>query len=87
MDDNQVDAKLRNILVDILGIDRDRANALLPESGLFGTLPELDSMAVTNLLAEVEDRLGIVIDDDEVNGDMLETYGSLLIFVGAKGAR
>jgi acyl carrier protein len=51
---------------------------------LFGHLPELDSMAVAGLLTEVEDRLGIIIEDDEVDGEMLETYGALLAFVRAK---
>ena len=41
-------------------------------------------MAVAGLLTEVEDRLGIVIDDDEVDGEMLETYGALLAFCEAK---
>jgi acyl carrier protein len=53
---------------------------------LFGTLPELDSMAVAGLLTEIEDRLDIVIDDDEVDGELLETYGNLLAFVTAKRA-
>ena len=56
------------------------------DTGLFGHLPELDSMAVAGLLTEIEDRLGIVIEDDEVDGEMLETYGALLGFVEAKRA-
>ncbi len=84
-DTDQLEAKLRDVLVDILGINHDVANRLTPESGLFGTLPEFDSMAVTNLLGEIEDRFGIIIDDDEVDGDMLETFGNLVEFVHAKG--
>jgi hypothetical protein len=41
-------------------------------------------MAVAGLLTEMEDRLDIVIDDDEVDGELLETYGSLLAFAEAK---
>jgi acyl carrier protein len=41
-------------------------------------------MAVAGLLTEVEDRLGIIIEDDEVDGEMLETYGAMLAFVRAK---
>ena len=41
-------------------------------------------MAVAGLLTEIEDRLDIVIDDDEVDGEMLETYGALLAFAEAK---
>ena len=45
---------------------------------------ELDSLAVAGLLTEIEDRLGILIDDDEVDGDMLASFGSLLAFTRAK---
>jgi acyl carrier protein len=78
------DDLLRAILRDVLGLSPARAAALESDSGLFGHLPELDSMAVAGLLTEVEDRFGIVIDDDEVDGEMLETYGALLEFVRLK---
>lgn len=78
------DAVLRQVLRDVLGLSAERVAAFTPDTGLFGHLPELDSMAVAGLLTEVEDRLGIVIDDDEVDGEMLETYGALLAFVQAK---
>lgn len=80
----RIDRELRSVLVEILGIDPEEAADLGPDSGLFGHLPELDSMAVAGLLTEVEDRFNIVIDDDEVEGEMLETYGGLLSFVEAK---
>ena len=79
-----VEATLRSIFVDVLGVSATRAAAFTDDSGLFGTLPELDSMAVANLLTEVEDRLGIVIEDDELDGEMLETFGSLRAFVAQK---
>ncbi|MET0180791.1 MAG: acyl carrier protein [Novosphingobium sp.] len=78
------DSALRAILRDVLGLDGDQVAAFEPDSGLFGSLPELDSMAVAGLLTEIEDRLAIVIDDDEVDGELLETYGNLLAFVEAK---
>ena len=81
---SETDRVLRQVLQDVLGIATDRAAAFNAETGLFGHLPELDSMAVAGLLTEIEDRLGIVIDDDEVDGEMLETYGALLDFVEAK---
>ena len=85
--DNQTDAtdhELRQILQDVLGLSRGRVARFEADSGLFGHLPELDSMAVAGLLTEIEDRLDIVIEDDEVDGEMLETYGALLAFVEAK---
>ena len=42
---------------------------------LFGALPEFDSMAVAGLLTELEERLGILIEDHEVDADMMETFG------------
>lgn len=79
-----IENALRAILVDVLGVSRERASTFTAETGLFGALPELDSMAVAGLLTEIEDRLGIVIDDDEVDGEMLETFGSLVAFAVRK---
>lgn len=87
MDRNAIDSELKSIIADVLGIDAAQAEALGPDSGLFGHLPELDSMAVAGLLTEMEDRLDIVIEDDDVDGEMLETYGGLLAFAEAKLAR
>ena len=41
-------------------------------------------MAVAGLLTEMEDRLDIVIEDDDVDGEMLEKFGGLLAFAEAK---
>ena len=82
--DSTTDQRLRLILIDVLGLSPDRVAGFSAETGLFGHLPELDSMAVAGLLTEIEDRLDIVIDDDEVDGEMLGSFGSLRNFVEAK---
>ena len=79
-----LDQELKGLIADVLGLDPAQAAAFGPDSGLFGHLPELDSMAVAGLLTEMEDRLDIVIEDDDVDGEMLETYGGLLAFARAK---
>ena len=79
-----IEDQLRAILRDVLGIDAARAAALDETTPLFGAMPELDSMAVAGLLTEIEDRLHILIDDDEVDGEMLESFGSLTAFVRTK---
>jgi acyl carrier protein len=84
--DSDADRTVRQVLADVLGLAPERVADFTPETGLFGHLPELDSMAVAGLLTEIEDRLGIVIEDDEVDGEMLETYGALLAFCEAKKA-
>lgn len=78
------DQKLRAILSDVLGLKPGQADAFTAETGLFGDLPELDSMAVAGLLTEMEDRLDILIDEDEIDGELFETYGSLLAFARSK---
>lgn len=81
---SDTDSTLRAILKDVLGLSAERVAAFDATTGLFGELPELDSMAVAGLLTEIEDRLDIVIEDDEVDGELLESYGNLLSFLEAK---
>ncbi|HEY5722986.1 MAG TPA: phosphopantetheine-binding protein [Allosphingosinicella sp.] len=83
-DAEDVDSTLRAVLVDVLGLSRDRVAGFDSTTALFGALPEFDSMAVAGLLTELEERLGILIEDHEVDADMLESFGSLLAFAKAK---
>lgn len=78
---------IRSLLSDVLGIAQDRAATFTDTTELFGSLPELDSMAVANLLAELEDRMGIIVEADEVDGDMLGSFGGLVDFVEGKLSR
>jgi acyl carrier protein len=84
---DQIETRVRDVIRDVLGVSQQRVDAFTRQTGLFGSLPELDSMAVANLLTELEDRLGIIIDDDEVDGDMLADLGGLVDFVTAKSLR
>ena len=79
-----IETTLRSVLTDVLGIAPERVATFDETTLLFGALPELDSMAVAGLLTEIEDRLGIVIEDEEVDGEMMESFGSLLHFVRNK---
>jgi acyl carrier protein len=81
---SQVETTVRAVMRDVLGISQERVDAFNATTPLFGALPELDSMAVAGVLTELEDRLGIVIEDDEVDGEMLETFGALTRFAMAK---
>jgi acyl carrier protein len=81
---SEIEATVRAVLVDVLALSPDRAETFRADTPLFGALPELDSMAVAGVLTELEDRLGIVIEDDEVDGEMLETFGALVTFAAGK---
>jgi acyl carrier protein len=79
-----VERILRAVLEDVLGLDPVRVAGFDDATPLFGALPEFDSLAVAGLLTALEERLGIVIEDDEVDADMMETFGALLAFARSK---
>jgi acyl carrier protein len=83
-DEDEVAATLRAVLADVLGLDEARVARFDDGTALFGALPEFDSMAVAGLLTELEERLGILIEDHEVDAEMLESFGALLAFLRAK---
>jgi acyl carrier protein len=61
-----------------------RAAKFTADTPLLGAVPELDSLAVAGLLTALEDRFGVVIDDDEIDGAVFATVGSLTAFVKNK---
>lgn len=83
-DEEEIDSTLRAVLVDVLGLPEARVQAFDEGTALFGAMPEFDSMAVAGLLTELEERLGILIEDHEIDADVLENYGNLLGFAKAK---
>jgi acyl carrier protein len=74
---------VKAVLVDTLGLG-DRADELDARTRLFGELPELDSMAVVELVYALEDRFAITIDGDEITAEVFETLGSLSTLVADK---
>ncbi len=73
----------RNILSDVLSLG-ERKSQLKEDSVLLGNIPELDSMAVVNVITALEDHFGITVDDDEISAQTFETLGSLTRFVEQK---
>ncbi|MFJ9737224.1 acyl carrier protein [Streptomyces sp. NPDC101166] len=61
----------------------DRADDLGPETGLYGNLPELDSLTVVKLIVALQKRFGIEIGI-EVVGETFDTLGRLAAFVESK---
>jgi acyl carrier protein len=77
--------RVRDIIVRVLGIE-DRADRIDATTPLFGSIPELDSMAVLELATVLEQEFEIVIDDDDFTGEVFETVGSLAAFVEQRAA-
>lgn len=61
-----------------------RGMAFDDSTPLMGAVPELDSMGVVSLLTAFEERLGFAVDDDEIDGSIFATFGTLLEFVKGK---
>ena len=82
----EIEDKTRTLLSDILGLSAEQVAAMNDDTELFGALPELDSMAVAGLLTEMEDRFDIIVDDEDVDGELFATFGNLVGFVQSKVA-
>ena len=75
--------EVKKILSDVLSLG-ERKNSLKEDSSLLGSIPELDSMAVVNLITAMEEHFGITVDDDEITASTFETVGTLTRFVEQK---
>ena len=75
--------QVRQIIGDVLQLG-DRTATLQPDTVLLGNIPEFDSMAVLAVLTDLEDRLDIEFDDDEISAEIFETLGALSDFVESK---
>ena len=85
MDEAATFEAVRDVVVTTLGIE-ERTAALDRDTVLLGGLPELDSMAVLEVVEALESRFGFEIDDTELTGEVFETLGSLTQFVADKAA-
>jgi acyl carrier protein len=74
---------VKAVVVDTFGLE-DRANTLDAASPLFGSLPELDSLGVAELVVALEQRFDIEFDGDDVSAETFETLGSLAAVVEDK---
>lgn len=61
-----------------------RSRDFTRDTPLLGAVPELDSMGVVAIITALEDRFGLSVDDDEIDGAVFRTWGTLLDFVTAK---
>ncbi len=78
-----VETQVLRLLDEVLSLD-GRSASFTRDTQLLGAIPELDSMAVVSLLASLEESLGILLDDDDIDGDTFATVGSLTDFVAAR---
>lgn len=78
MDRSEVEAKLVDLLVDELGLDRDA----ITMTARFEEDLEVDSLGVVELLMALEDAFGVKIPDEEA--ESIVTVGQAVDVVMAK---
>jgi acyl carrier protein len=78
MDRSQVEAKMTDLLVDELGIERDK----ITMEATFEEDLEVDSLGVVELLMALEDTFGVTIPDEEA--ESIGTVGQAVDLVVEK---
>lgn len=77
--------EVKRLIGDVLQLGK-RAQQLDSSTALLGSIPEFDSMAVVALITAIEERFGVVVDDDEISAKTFETVGSVHTFISHKVA-
>lgn len=75
--------EVKLLLNDVLNLN-GRAASFDEDTPLLGSIPELDSMAVISLISAIEERFQCVVEDDEIDGAVFATLGSLVQFIQSK---
>ncbi len=71
---------LAKVLAELLGGGADRFG---PDTELFGSLPELDSLALVELITVIEERFGFELDEDDITIEVFGTVESLAAHIDA----
>lgn len=65
---------LAEVLADLLG---GSPASYPPATELFGSLPQLDSLALVELITVIEDRFELELDEDDITAEVFGTVDSL----------
>jgi acyl carrier protein len=75
--------EVTRVLEEVLSLG-GRTATFTRDTPLLGAIPELDSMAVVTLITTLEERFGIMVDDDDIDGSTFASVGALADVVSAK---
>lgn len=77
---------VRALLGETLGLENSRTAAMTRATPLLNSVPELDSFAIVQLVAALEERFGLTLEDEDLTADLFATLGSLTTLVDEKRA-
>lgn len=72
--------QVKSLIGQTLGI-ADRVDSMNASTRLLGSIPELDSMAVVELLIAIEERFGFEVNSSDIAAGTFETVGTLAAYV------
>jgi acyl carrier protein len=75
--------EVARVLGEVLSLN-GRSSTFTRDTYLIGAIPELDSMAVVSLITALEEQFGVVLDDDDIDGETFRTVGTLADFVSER---
>lgn len=75
-----VQGEVLRVLDEVLSLG-GRGTQFNRHTRLLGGLPELDSMAVVSVITALEERVGVVVEDGEIDSSTFATVGSLIDFI------
>lgn len=76
-----LEEEICELVATVLTLSPQRRAQLTPDTPLLGALPELDSMAVLELLHAIEAQYGLLIDDAAVTSEHFISIRSLAAWV------
>ena len=79
----KVQEEVIQIIIDVLML-KASPDSFDENTGLLGSIPEFDSVAVVALITELEQEFGCIFDDDELNADVFSSVGSLVSTLESK---
>lgn len=77
----QTTRALAEVLAEILGGGAERYTS---DTELFGSLPELDSLALVELITVIEDRFDLEIDEEDITAEVFGTVDSLAGYIDSR---
>lgn len=72
--------KVIPLIYKTLHLNKEQHN-LNSDSILLGAIPEMDSIAVINIITSLEQEFDFIAEDDELDAELFETVGSVINYV------
>jgi acyl carrier protein len=74
---------VRHVVVETLGL-QDRSSTITEGTLLFGSMAELDSLALVELITALENHFDFQMEEADITAEVFESVGSLARYMDAQ---